>query len=931
MNRAPIPPELQARLPEFEARLAALQPPAPPQPAPERSEKPARPPHDGRERRARDPEAVPPQAETDAKPEREKRRERNAQRPPRERERREEMRDKGNRPPNSPANQQRPVIGTPPEMAAEGDMMAGALNSPLASTEASAAPQPERRRDPREKDKGGKKERGGRPTVSKPPRAPQHEAVRDGDHDGGDAARHGDDFSSMDSAYEAARGPIRMDIPVVPKLSRPPRRPRVQLPPEQAADILRGLNAPVDKVKGVGPKMAALLNSVGVVSIADLLYYLPRRYDDYTRTSYISKLEAKQKVTVIGTVRHADVRADRNGRRNFAIVVDDGTASMGVTFFGQAYLQKQIRPGQQLRLFGETTVYNGRIQLSNPEWDFLDVEDLQNVRIVPVYPLTEGLTNRSMRSLLERTVDYWADQLPDYVPEAVLERAELADLGWALRNLHFPESDDHLHHARRRYIFDQLLLLQLAIMGNRRAWQLAPAERLDVDEEDVALFAGAVFPYPLTRAQTNAIEDIRRDIAKPIPMNRLLQGDVGAGKTAVAVSAIGMALMRGGQAALMAPTSILAEQHYRGITRLLEKTPLDLMPHGRSPRIVLLTSSVTGAERDAIYAGLADGSIDVVIGTHAVIQSGVDYHHLVLAIIDEQHRFGVEQRKMLRGKGTNPHLLVMTATPIPRTLALTIHADLDLSILDELPPGRIPVGTYIVPTSKRERAYEFIEKELEQGRQAFIVYPLVEVSETVSEARAAVPEFESLKQVFHRHKVGLLHGRMKPAEKDQIMGDFRDHAFDVMVTTSVAEVGVDIPNASVIMIEGANRFGLSQLHQFRGRVGRGGFASHCLLLSDSSDPEATKRLQIVRENADGFRLAEEDFRQRGAGDLIGTQQSGHGSTTLQLTELMSPELVELAQREAKTIYADDPDLSHDEHRLLAARVNMLKDERSDVS
>jgi len=934
MNRAPMPPELRARLPEYEARMAALNPPPPTTSPPVETsaetatERPARPQREPREKRARQSPAAPPASEQSPREEHPPREQRSNDQPRPPRERRED-RQRAARGEAQP----RPVIAAPPPSNDDNadDMMAGALNSPLPNVDTAPPAPPEaarERRDPRERDKERGKKDKTRPNTAKPPRAQDDEPRRGGGNDG---SMHDDDFSSMDSAYEGARGPIRMDIPVPAKLTRPPRRPRVRIAPEQAADTLRGLSAPVDKVKGVGPKMAALLNTLGVVSIADLLYYLPRRYDDYTRTSYISRLETKQRVTVLGTVRHTELRIDKNARKNFFMVVDDGTASIGVTFFGQSFLQRQIRPGQQVRLFGETTLYNGRIQMTNPEWDFIEVEDLQSVRIVPVYPLTDGLSNRTLRALIERAVDYWADHLPDYVPEAVLERTELADLGWALKNLHFPESEDHLMHARRRYIFDQLLLLQLAILGNRRVWQMTPATRLEVEEEDVAIFAGAIFPYPLTGAQTNAIEDIRRDIAKPIPMNRLLQGDVGAGKTAVAVTAIGIALMRGTQSALMAPTSILAEQHYQNISRALAQTPDDLLPYGRRPSVALLTSSVTGAERDAIYRGLADGSIDVVIGTHAIIQGGVEFNHLALAIIDEQHRFGVEQRGALRGKGMNPHLLVMTATPIPRTLALTIHADLDLSILDEMPPGRIPVGTYIVQPHKRESAYEFIEKELQQGRQAFIIYPLVEASEMITEARAAVDEFEQLKQVFHRYRVGLLHGRMKPAEKDQIMADFRDHGFDVMVTTSVAEVGVDIPNASIIMIEGANRFGLSQLHQFRGRVGRGGFASHCLLLSDNSDPESLKRLQILRDNADGFKLAEEDFRQRGAGDLIGTQQSGHGGTTLQLVELMSPALVELAQREARTIYADDPDLAHEEHRLLSARVEMLKDARSDVS
>jgi ATP-dependent DNA helicase RecG len=373
----------------------------------------------------------------------------------------------------------------------------------------------------------------------------------------------------------------------------------------------------------------------------------------------------------------------------------------------------------------------------------------------------------------------------------------------------------------------------------------------------------------------------------------------------------------------MVPTSILAEQHYKGISELLEKTPGD-----RRPVIALLTSALSSTERESIYRGINDGSIDVVIGTHALIQEGVEFKDLAVAIIDEQHRFGVEQRGALRGKGTNPHLLVMTATPIPRTLALTMYADLDLTVLDEMPPGRIPIKTRVVEPVQRERVWQFVEAELDKGRQAFVVHPLVEASEKI-EAPAAVEAYERLKKVFFRYKVGLLHGRMKPAEKDQVMEDFANGSYHVLVTTSVAEVGVNVPNASVMVIEGANRFGLAQLHQFRGRVGRGEHASYCLLLSDTNQDEARERLHALEETTDGFKLAEMDWKLRGAGDLVGTRQSG--GNRLQLAQEMTPHLVELAQREARTIYEEDPDLSQPQHHLLAQRVEVNHTEKGDVS
>jgi ATP-dependent DNA helicase RecG len=734
-----------------------------------------------------------------------------------------------------------------------------------------------------------------------------------------------DDYSRLD--YEAYIGEVRTpgkrDLPPPAQLSRPPRRPRAPIELEQAADTLRGLKAAVDKLRNVGSATSGLLNRLGIRTINDLLFYLPRRYDDYTQLVPLARLLPNTPATVIGLVRHTEIRVAQGGRKDFFIVVDDGSAIMNVTFFGQFYLQSKIRMGMQLVMRGITSVYRNRLQLSNPEWEELDPEDLQLARIVPIYPLTEGLRPSKLRDTIKQALDYWADRVPDYVPEATLERADLAELGWTLRNLHFPQSWDHLHHAKRRYVFDQLLLLQLGILANRRAWQSVPSYALEISDEYLEAFTKAVFPYPLTGAQQRAIRDIRADVAQTVPMNRLLQGDVGSGKTAVAISALAMAFACGKQAALMAPTGILAEQHFRNINKLLAN-----IPDENKPVVALLSGSLPAAERERVYAGAADGSIDIVVGTHAVIQSGLQFNDLAVAVIDEQHRFGVEQRGALRGKGRNPHLLVMTATPIPRTLALTVHADLDLSVMDEMPPGRNPIKTKVIEPTGRERAYAFIEEQLKQGRQAFIVYPLVEASDKI-EAQAATEAYEILQRVFFRHKVGLLHGRMKAADKDEIMADFSLGKFDVMVTTSVAEVGVDIPNASVMMIENANRFGLAQLHQFRGRVGRGEHPSYCLLVCDTDVPEARERLSALERFNDGFKLAEIDWQMRGAGDLIGTRQSGQ--STLQLLEEMSPDLVELAQREAKTIFVEDPELQLEQHRLLAQRVAMLRDDRSDLS
>ncbi len=761
----------------------------------------------------------------------------------------------------------------------------------------------------------------------KPPRKPQPPQQHPGqhgrgDHEGGDEGGSRQEYSSLGPEF-ASGGAGQLDVPAPVHLERPPREPRPVLDPDEAADRIHGLRAPVSVIKGIGEGMAEKFERLGIQTVYDLLLHLPRRYDDYTKLQYIRRLTPDQVVTVIGTIRSTETRVGRNNRKDFFMVVDDGTAPLSVTFFGQHYLINALRKGQQVVLHGKTSIFGNRIQLTNPEWEAVDVEDLRTIGIVPVYPLTEGLTNKTLRRHMKHAVDYWTERIPDYVPVSVLDRAELGDLGWAVRNLHFPESFDHLAHARRRLAFDQLLLIQLAVLGNRRAWQSVPAVPLFVDEARLAEFSESVFPFPLTGAQQRVIGEIRADLARETPMNRLLQGDVGSGKTAVALAAMAIAFFNGRQSALMAPTSILAEQHFRSITRYAEQFPGD-----RKPVVALLTSALTNGEREAVYAGLRDGSIDMVIGTHALIQQGVEFRDLALAIIDEQHRFGVEERGALRGKGTNPHLLVMTATPIPRTLTLTMYADLDLSLLDEMPPGRIPITTTVLQPVAVEQAYARMQALLDQGQQAFLVFPLVEASET-SEADSAVEAFERLKPVFYRHKLGLLHGRMKPAEKDEIMRAFREREFDVLITTSVAEVGVDIPNATVIIIHGANRFGLAQLHQFRGRVGRGGLQSYCLLVPDSSEKDAMDRLNALKINHDGFALAEVDWRMRGPGDLVGTRQSG--SSAFRLMDGVTPELVELAQREARTLFAEDPDLVQPEYRLLAERVEMLRDERSDLS
>ena len=748
--------------------------------------------------------------------------------------------------------------------------------------------------------------------------------------------------ATWDKDYGSGSDSHHLDIKPLPSLSRPPRplRPQRSLAEERA--LYQELAQPTTQVKGIGGKLAGLLENLDLHTVWDLLWNLPRDYKDYTELNCIRDLSPSAAATVIGTVRRSNVVIGKGNRKDLLIDVDDGSGKLSVRFFGQHYLASQLRAGKQIVLSGKVTIYRG-LQMANPEWEYLDVQNLHTTGIVPIYRMTKGLRPRLFRKTMKGLIQEWALRMPDPIPRTVLERCELADLGWAIQQAHFPEGWDHLRHARRRLVFNDLLMLQLAMLGNRREWQSVQGPALDVTDDFLESFIADVFPYELTGAQQRAIADIRRDVSQAIPMNRLIQGDVGSGKTAVATVAMAMALSNGKQAALMAPTGILAEQHYRGLSETFEK-----MSAEQPPVLALLTGSLTASERESIYRGIADGSIDMVIGTHALIQEGVDFHDLGLAVIDEQHRFGVDQRGSLRGKGGNPHLLVMTATPIPRTLALTIHADLDLSVIDEKPPGRQTVRTKIIDPIARERLNGFVIAQLEQGRQAFFVHPLVEESESI-ETASALEAYEKLSQVFFRYRVCLLHGRMSPLEKDRVMRDFAGGEYDVMVTTSVAEVGVDVPNASVMVIDGANRFGLAQLHQFRGRVGRGQHVSFCLLLPDSS-PDISidrirakqagempsealtlqeQRLAAMEETNDGFQLAEMDWKLRGAGDLLGRRQSG--TTSLHLVELMSPELVELGQREARTLYEEDPDLELPEHQLLAERITSLYSDSGDVS
>ena len=722
------------------------------------------------------------------------------------------------------------------------------------------------------------------------------------------------------AAKKARPKPVKTKAKPKPAKAKP--KPAKITPAEPDPE---GLRQPVTVLQGVGPKVGEKLAKLGAKTIAELLYLFPRRYDDYTLMKPINKLVYGEQVTIIGTVWETRARRTRANQIIVESMISDGTGTVKASWFNQRWLAGQLKAGMPIVISGKVEQFLGRPIFNNPEWEPVEIEPLRTRRIVPVYPLTKGLSSYKMREIMRAAVTRWAPHVPDPLPPALRRRLKLPNLTEALAQTHFPDRQQNLHDGRRRLAFDELFLLQLGMQAARRNWQARPGITIPADEAALALFRKQL-PFTLTGAQQHVIKEIAADMAAGPPMNLLLQGDVGAGKTVVAAAALFLAAKAGYQAALMAPTEILAEQHGQGLEKLL--APLGL-------RLALLTGSTSAAEKERIYAALTAGEIDVLIGTHALIQAGVTFQNLALAIIDEQHRFGVEQRQALREKGTppgaekrNPHLLTMSATPIPRSLALSLYGDLDLSILDEMPPGRQEIKTRWLATRERERAYAFVRGQIKKGRQAYIIYPLVEESDKI-EAKAAVADYERLqKEVFPDLRVGLIHGRLKPAEKEAVMRAFYEGEIDILVSTSVIEVGVDVPNATVMLVEGANRFGLAQLHQFRGRVGRGKHQSYCLLISDAETGDAIERLSALEKTNDGFVLAEKDLEIRGPGEFFGRRQSG--LPELRMASLLDMELLELARKEARALYKADPDLARPEHQLLRERATQFWERAADV-
>jgi len=663
-------------------------------------------------------------------------------------------------------------------------------------------------------------------------------------------------------------------------------------------------DTPIQYVKGVGPKRAMLLNKLGIKTLQDTLYYLPWRYEDRKNLKKIGDLCYGTLQTTMGEVVSTEViTTARKKMKIFELSVMDNTGLLRCRWFNQPYMERFFKKGQKIILSGivRGNPFGFGFEMENPDFEYLENENrfIHTLRIVPVYKATEGLTSKQLRTLMFNTVNSYVHYTEDFMPQGILQRNDLLPLRKAIKETHFPEEFfdmDTLNRgvspAHRRLVFDEFFLLQLG---------LALTKKKEVSEKGISFKdnKGILFneflkrlPFELTDAQKRVLKEIMTDMQRPMPMNRLLHGDVGCGKTVVALSAMLIPVDNGYQACLMAPTEVLAEQHFINVHKIIEELGV---------KVALLTSSIRAKPFDEI----ARGKIPIVIGTHSLIQEQVRFKHLGLAVIDEQHKFGVIQRADLRKKGFNPDILVMTATPIPRTLALTLYGDLDISVIDELPKGRIPVITKVFFPGQKGEVYSLINRELTKGRQVYIVYPLIEESEKL-DLKCVEEGAAALRKIFPTKRIALIHGRIRQEERENIMAGFKSGDIDILVSTTVIEVGVDVPNASLMLVVHAERFGLAQLHQLRGRIGRGNYESYCLLMAyPPLGEDAKRRLKAMEAMADGFKIAEEDLRIRGPGEFFGTRQSG--MPDLKVANIIRDiEILETARKEAFTLTDVDP-------------------------
>ena len=677
------------------------------------------------------------------------------------------------------------------------------------------------------------------------------------------------------------------------------------------------LSTDVRYIKGIGEQRAKALNKLGICTLRDLIAWFPRKYDDRRQAKRIADLVPGETACVAAMIATPPtVSHIRKGMDLVKVRAVDETGVLDVTFFNQTWLKNQLVQGETYIFYGKAEGNLLRRTMASPIVEQEGRGEFTG-RIVPIYPLTAGVSQLILSRSIRQGLDACAAILPDVLPDEVRQAHQLCRIGYAYENIHFPEDEKALDLARRRLAFEELFLFTIGLkrLRNRRETvHVPPCGAVDMEAFYSAL------PFTLTDAQRRCVEEALRDMRSGQPMNRLCQGDVGSGKTMVAAACVYFCVKNGRQAALMAPTEILAQQHYNGLAPLLETLGI---------RCALLTGSTKAATKRSISAQLASGEIDFIIGTHALITEGVEYADLGLVVTDEQHRFGVAQRAALAAKGQHPHTLVMSATPIPRTLALILYGDLDVSIIDQLPPGRQPIETYSVPGSYHPRVYTFIRKLVNEGRQAYVVCPMVEENDELPDERKAVTEYAKKLQteVFPDLNVAFVHGKMKPREKDAVMTAFAAHETDILVSTTVIEVGVDVPNAAIMVIENAERFGLSQLHQLRGRVGRGKHQSYCILISDNKNEETKQRLKVMTKTADGFKIAEEDLRLRGPGDFFGERQ--HGLPGLRIADIgCDTKLLQEAQQAAEALLEKDPDLTG--YPATAERVSQLFTQRADT-
>ena len=682
---------------------------------------------------------------------------------------------------------------------------------------------------------------------------------------------------------------------------------------------MMNLNDNVQTLKGVGEKKAKTLQKLGIETLGDLIGYFPRAYEDRRVIHSIGQAPLDRPVCVRAMAASTPVSTRiRGGKELLKLRAVDDSAHLDLSWFNQSYLKNSLQPGCVYIFYGRITLLNGRRTMTNPEFEPAQSQGHVTGRLLPVYRLTNGISRKNLQSLIFSALESCGDRFPDYLPNAVREKYNLAQAPFCYRSIHFPESDGALELARQRLVFEELFVLACALgmKKDRRRGRKGPA----LQSFDLREFWSAL-PFRPTDAQRRSAEEAMKDMCSPRPMSRLLQGDVGSGKTLVAAALMWLCVKNGCQAAFMAPTEILAEQHYQTLSALLS-------PFGVS--IVKLTGSMTARQKRDAVALLSSGEAQLAVGTHALISQNTSFRKLALVITDEQHRFGVEQRSALSAKGDSPHVLVMSATPIPRTLALIIYGDLDISVLDELPPGRQTVDTFAVGEDMRLRIENFVRRLVAEGRQVFWVCPMIEENEdlppNLKSAEALAAELQE--KVFPDLRIGCIHGRSRAKEKDCLMAGFSRGEYDILVSTTVIEVGVDVPNAALMIVENAERFGLSQLHQLRGRVGRGGHKSYCVLFSDAGGEEAKARLSVMCKTNDGFRISEEDLRLRGPGDFFGSRQ--HGLPEMHVADLAADmRVLKQAQAEALALLNADPCLDRPEHKALRERIDQLFDLHGD--